>query len=39
MLSHYHTAIDPGGENNSHASMLRMVGFNKRTSWNTYAIR
>jgi 2-polyprenyl-3-methyl-5-hydroxy-6-metoxy-1,4-benzoquinol methylase len=30
MLSHYHTAIDPGGENNSHASMLRMVGFNKR---------
>lgn len=31
MLSHYHTAIDPGGENNSHASMLRMVGFNKRT--------
>ena len=31
MLSHYHTAVDPGGENNSHASMLRMVGFNKRT--------
>lgn len=30
MLSHYHTAIDPGGENNSHASMLRMIGYDRR---------
>ena len=30
MLSRYHAAIDPDEENNSHAAMLRMVGFNKR---------
>lgn len=30
MLSRYHAAIDPADENNSHAAMLRMVGFNKR---------
>jgi 2-polyprenyl-3-methyl-5-hydroxy-6-metoxy-1,4-benzoquinol methylase len=30
VLSHYHSAVDPGLENNSHAAMLRMVGFNKR---------
>ncbi len=30
MLSHYHSAIDPENENNSHACILRMVGFNKR---------
>ncbi len=30
MLSRYHADIDPGEENNSHAAMLRMVGFNKR---------
>ncbi|HTT59409.1 MAG TPA: class I SAM-dependent methyltransferase [Acidimicrobiales bacterium] len=30
MLSHYHAPIDPDEQNNSHATMLRMVGFNKR---------
>ncbi len=30
MLSRYHASIDPDEENNSHAAMLRMVGFNKR---------
>lgn len=30
MLSHYHTAIDPEVENNSHSLILRMVGYNKR---------
>ncbi|MGC2486254.1 MAG: class I SAM-dependent methyltransferase [Acidimicrobiales bacterium] len=30
MLSHYHAQIDPDEENNSHATMLKMVGFNKR---------
>jgi 2-polyprenyl-3-methyl-5-hydroxy-6-metoxy-1,4-benzoquinol methylase len=30
MLSHYHSAIDPKAENDSHSWMLRMVGFNKR---------
>ncbi|HVA53259.1 MAG TPA: class I SAM-dependent methyltransferase [Acidimicrobiales bacterium] len=30
MRSHYHTAIDPDDDNNSHALMLQMVGFNKR---------
>jgi len=30
MLSHYHTNFDVQNENNSHAAMLRMVGFNKR---------
>ena len=30
MLSHYHASINPRDENNSHAVMLRMVGFNKR---------
>jgi 2-polyprenyl-3-methyl-5-hydroxy-6-metoxy-1,4-benzoquinol methylase len=30
MLSHYHTDFDVENENNSHAAMLRMVGFNKR---------
>lgn len=30
MLSHYHAEIDPDEENNSHTTMLRMVGFNKR---------
>jgi 2-polyprenyl-3-methyl-5-hydroxy-6-metoxy-1,4-benzoquinol methylase len=30
MLSHYHTNFDVENENNSHAAMLRMVGFNKR---------
>lgn len=30
MLSHYHSAIDPEVENDTHAFMLRMVGFNKR---------
>jgi 2-polyprenyl-3-methyl-5-hydroxy-6-metoxy-1,4-benzoquinol methylase len=30
MRSHYHTAINPDDDNNSHALMLRMVGFNKR---------
>ena len=30
MLSHYHSAIDPEVENDSHSCMLRMVGFNKR---------
>lgn len=30
MLSRYHASIDPNEENNSHAAMLRMVGFNKR---------
>ena len=30
MLSHYHSAIDPRAENDSHSWMLRMVGFNKR---------
>jgi 2-polyprenyl-3-methyl-5-hydroxy-6-metoxy-1,4-benzoquinol methylase len=30
MLSHYHSAIDAEAENDSHAYMLRMVGFNKR---------
>lgn len=30
MLSHYHAAINPDDENNSHAAMLRMIGFNKR---------
>lgn len=30
MLSRYHTDINPEESNNSHAAMLRMVGFNKR---------
>ena len=30
MLSHYHASFDVGDENNSHAVMLRLVGFNKR---------
>ncbi|HEV3267628.1 MAG TPA: class I SAM-dependent methyltransferase [Acidimicrobiales bacterium] len=30
MQSHYHTTINPDDDNNSHALMLRMVGFNKR---------
>jgi 2-polyprenyl-3-methyl-5-hydroxy-6-metoxy-1,4-benzoquinol methylase len=30
MLSRYHTNFDVENENNSHAAMLRMVGFNKR---------
>ncbi|MBW4077004.1 MAG: methyltransferase domain-containing protein [Acidobacteria bacterium] len=30
MRSHYDADIDPGLENNSHSSILRMVGFNKR---------
>ena len=30
MLSHYHAEIDPDEENNSHTTMLRMVGYNKR---------
>jgi len=30
MLSHYHTNFDVENDNNSHAAMLRMVGFNKR---------
>ncbi len=30
MRSHYDAEIDPRLENNSHASILRMVGFNKR---------
>jgi 2-polyprenyl-3-methyl-5-hydroxy-6-metoxy-1,4-benzoquinol methylase len=30
MLSHYHAAINPDDENNSHAVMLRLIGFNKR---------
>lgn len=30
MLSHYHAAVNPDQENNSHAAMLRLVGFNKR---------
>ena len=30
MLSHYHTAVNADDENNSHAAMLRMIGFNKR---------
>jgi O-antigen biosynthesis protein len=30
MLSHYHTDFDVENDNNSHAAMLRMVGFNKR---------
>jgi 2-polyprenyl-3-methyl-5-hydroxy-6-metoxy-1,4-benzoquinol methylase len=30
VLSRYHASIDPSEENNSHAAMLRMVGFNKR---------
>lgn len=30
MLSHYHSAIDPEVENDSHSWMLRMVGYNKR---------
>jgi 2-polyprenyl-3-methyl-5-hydroxy-6-metoxy-1,4-benzoquinol methylase len=30
MLSHYHAEIDPNNENNSHSSVLRMVGSNKR---------
>ncbi len=30
MLSHYHTSFDLESDNNSHAAMLRMVGFNKR---------
>jgi 2-polyprenyl-3-methyl-5-hydroxy-6-metoxy-1,4-benzoquinol methylase len=30
MLSHYHSAIDLGVENDSHTWMLRMVGSNKR---------
>ena len=30
MLSHYHVEIDPSNENNSHSSVLRMVGSNKR---------
>jgi 2-polyprenyl-3-methyl-5-hydroxy-6-metoxy-1,4-benzoquinol methylase len=30
MLSHYDANIDPQLENNSHSSILRMVGYNKR---------
>jgi O-antigen biosynthesis protein len=30
MFSHYHTDFDVENDNNSHAAMLRMVGFNKR---------
>src|SRR5665213_1047984 len=30
MRSHYHAAINPDDDNNSHALMLRLVGFNKR---------
>ena len=30
MLSHYHTSVNPDDPNNSHAMMLRMIGFNKR---------
>ena len=30
MLSHYHAEIDPENENNSHSSVVRMVGSNKR---------
>ncbi len=30
MLSHYHTEVNADDENNSHAAMLRMIGFNKR---------
>jgi 2-polyprenyl-3-methyl-5-hydroxy-6-metoxy-1,4-benzoquinol methylase len=30
VLSRYHASINPEEENNSHAIMLRMVGFNKR---------
>lgn len=30
MLSHYHSAIDPEVENDTHAFMLRTVGFKKR---------
>jgi 2-polyprenyl-3-methyl-5-hydroxy-6-metoxy-1,4-benzoquinol methylase len=30
MLSHYHASFDVEDENNSHAVMLRLVGFNKR---------
>ncbi len=30
MLSHYHATFDPEDENNSHAAMLRLVGYNKR---------
>lgn len=30
MLSHYHSAINPEVENDSHSWMLRMVGYNKR---------
>jgi 2-polyprenyl-3-methyl-5-hydroxy-6-metoxy-1,4-benzoquinol methylase len=30
VLSHYHADINPEESNNSHAAMLRMVGFNKR---------
>jgi len=30
MQSHYHTTINPDDDNNSHALMLRLVGFNKR---------
>jgi 2-polyprenyl-3-methyl-5-hydroxy-6-metoxy-1,4-benzoquinol methylase len=30
VLSRYHTSINPDEKNNSHVTMLRMVGFNKR---------
>lgn len=30
MLSRYHAIVNPDEENDSHAAMLRMVGFNKR---------
>ena len=30
VLTHYHSAVNPDQENNSHAAMLRLVGFNKR---------
>ena len=30
MLSHYHADVNADDENNSHAAMLRMIGFNKR---------
>jgi 2-polyprenyl-3-methyl-5-hydroxy-6-metoxy-1,4-benzoquinol methylase len=30
VLSHYHSTVNPDEENNSHAAMLRLVGFNKR---------
>ena len=30
MLSHYHAEVDPDNENNSHSSVVRMVGANKR---------